>query len=126
MFVRSLQETDSDTEAEPTTVKPQKKSRWSIFKFWKVCFMERVTVIKHLLITMKWEKLRAMKHMAMSCLLVSFYREKGRLLLKQQWNLIKRVTSEGNFHLLTLKQNSFGILLVADLILNILLYIFAG
>ncbi|XP_019201866.1 ubiquitin carboxyl-terminal hydrolase 26 [Oreochromis niloticus] len=34
-FFCCFSETDSDTEAEPTTVKPQTKSRWSIFKFWK-------------------------------------------------------------------------------------------
>ncbi|XP_019215314.1 ubiquitin carboxyl-terminal hydrolase 26 isoform X2 [Oreochromis niloticus] len=28
-------QTDSDSEAETTTVKTQKKSRWSLFKFWK-------------------------------------------------------------------------------------------
>ncbi|XP_039892360.1 ubiquitin carboxyl-terminal hydrolase 37-like isoform X2 [Simochromis diagramma] len=34
-FFCCFSETDSDTEAETNTVKPQKKSRWSIFKFWK-------------------------------------------------------------------------------------------
>ncbi|XP_039874031.1 uncharacterized protein LOC120725297 isoform X4 [Simochromis diagramma] len=34
-FFCCFSETDSDTEAETPTVKPQKKSRWSIFKFWK-------------------------------------------------------------------------------------------